>query len=717
MLWAEFLPNLLIGLREGLEAGLVVTILVSAVRRADPERSLSAVWVAVAAAMAVSLSFGAVLTFTSATLSPKAQATVGGVLSLAAAALVTWMVFLMRRTAESTSGQRLGEVGTALTVGGAALVLTAFVAVSREGIESALFVWTNARAAGANAAPIVGAVTGLLIAFLLCLALYRVLVRIDLAGFVTVTGVVLLVIAAGILALGVGDLQEAGVLPTAASPAFDLAGTLPPGAWWVESLRGITNLSLRMSWLQVIAYVGLLATTVPLLLRSRRTSGAPAVGAAPALAQPSPVHDRLTVQDVLDDGPIDDVAVEAAELDRATSDAVGSPKPRRAPWVVGIAAIIVPILLASLVIGLDGLSRPSSSVSSASPVHITDDSCAAGWAAPPAGQAKFAVTNFSGHPVDVELVVADASAVVGEIEVLGPGTTRELAVTVPSQRYRWVCAYDGLPTRTSPVGAVHGSGKVRSVSVPTVRAADLAPALTQYRAYVATTLATLGRQIDALQSDLESGDVARAKADWLTAHGTYHRIGAAYDAFGADGATVDGLAQGLPRGVEDSGFHGFHKIERDLWSGVDPRDVALEAASLGRAVDVLVTKLPSFTFDPKVVPLRAQEMLEDATRFQLTGQDDYGSGTSLATALADTDGTRTLVGILTPMLERQSPGLAARATAQLDQLRATLVATQVHGRWIAVHDLTRTQRHAVNATTGQVLETLSVIPELLEVRA
>jgi high-affinity iron transporter len=717
VLWAEFLPNLLIGLREGLEAGLVVTILVSAVRRADPERSIAAVWVGVSAAIVVSLSFGAVLTFTSASMSPTAQATVGGVLSLITVSLVTWMVFRMRRSALSTSGDRLGKVG-ALVAGGSALVLTAFFAVGREGLESALFVWTNARAAGSNATPVAGAVTGFLLAFLLCYALYQRLARVDLARFATLTGAVLLVLAAGVLAYGVGNLQESGVLPTSQPQAIDVSGALPPGAWWVEVFRGITNLTPRLSWLQVLAYVAYLAITLSLLLLpSRRAhAGTVSIAAATGLAAPhveaasQSLPDVLTVQDVLDDSTRNDPALEddpADEQERA----------RRAPWMVGVAAVTAPILVASLVIGLDGLSRPAGTVATASPIRVTDGSCAAGWSAPPAGQAKFAVTNFSGHAVDIELIVADASAVVGEIEVLGPGSTRELAVTVPSQHYRWVCAYDGLPTRTSPVGAVHGSGKVRSVSVPTVRAKDLAPAMADYRAYVATTLATLRRQVDAMTSDLARGDATRAKADWLTAHLTYHRIGAAYDAFGDDGRAVDGLAQGLTHGVADPDFRGFHKIEHELWAGVDPRTIVPAAAALSQAVGVLRTKLPTFTFDPKVVPLRAQEILEDAARFQLTGQDDYGSGTSIATALADTEGTATLLRMLAPLLERQSAGLVDRATSQLDELHAALAGLQVEGTWTAVDRLTRDQRHLVNATTGQALETLSVIPELLEVRA
>src|SRR5664279_1535069 len=173
MTWSMAFPNLLVGLREGLEAGLVVTILIGAVRRLAPGRSLAGVWLGVAAAAVVSLSFGAVLTFTEAEMSPKAQEVFGGVTSLVTVALVTSMIFWMRRAARGLSGDLRERVGGALAVGGPALIFTAFVAVAREGLEAALFVWTNAQAAGSSTSPLLGAVIGLVLATGICVGLYR----------------------------------------------------------------------------------------------------------------------------------------------------------------------------------------------------------------------------------------------------------------------------------------------------------------------------------------------------------------------------------------------------------------------------------------------------------------------------------------------------------------------------------------------------------------
>jgi iron uptake system EfeUOB component EfeO/EfeM len=134
------------------------------------------------------------------------------------------------------------------------------------------------------------------------------------------------------------------------------------------------------------------------------------------------------------------------------------------------------------------------------------------------------------------------------------------------------------------------------------------------------------------------------------------------------------------------------------------------------AVGVLRTKLASFTFDPNDISLRTHEILEGTARFQLTGLDDYGSRTSLATA-ADVDGTRTLLKILSPLIEERSKGLTAQLDGQLDTLHDAIEATTSGGRWAAVKDLNLPQRQRINAATGAALEGLSVVPDMLVIPA
>ncbi len=181
-MWNTAFPSFLIGLREGLEAGLVVSILIATLVRADARDRLGAVWTGVAAAVALSLSFAAVLTFTSASLPAGGQDAFGGVLSLLAVCFVTTMVFWMRRNAKNLSGDLKARVNEALGRGGRMVALTAFIAVAREGLETSLFLWTTAKSAGAGRGPALGASIGILLAVVLCWGLYRRVLKINLTG-------------------------------------------------------------------------------------------------------------------------------------------------------------------------------------------------------------------------------------------------------------------------------------------------------------------------------------------------------------------------------------------------------------------------------------------------------------------------------------------------------------------------------------------------------
>ncbi|HEY1485722.1 MAG TPA: iron uptake transporter permease EfeU, partial [Micromonosporaceae bacterium] len=254
-MWADGLPNLLIGLREGLEAGLVVSILLAAVRRfatggdrSDRSASTAPIWYGVAAAIVLALSFGAVLTFYRSVLPTTGQEALGGALSVVAVILVTGMIFWMRRTARSLAGELREKVAEAMKVSTAALALTAFLAVGREGVETALFLWTAAQASGQTVAPLIGAAIGIAIAVLLCVLLYKGAAKIRLDLFFNRTAILLIVIAAGVLAYGLGDLQDAGWLPGHSWVAFDLSQHIDASSWWASIITGVTELSPIMTW-------------------------------------------------------------------------------------------------------------------------------------------------------------------------------------------------------------------------------------------------------------------------------------------------------------------------------------------------------------------------------------------------------------------------------------------------------------------------------------
>ncbi|MFI5685523.1 iron uptake transporter permease EfeU [Streptomyces sp. NPDC051636] len=273
--------NYLIGLREGLEASLVVGILVAYLVKSGHRNRLAPVWAGVLAAVVLSLAFGAVLTFTSSQMSFEAREAFGGSLSIVAVGFVTWMVFWMRRTARHLKAELQGKLDAALAMGTLALVVTAFIAVGREGLETALFIWTAVQATGQSTAPVTGAGLGLASAVVLGYLFYRGAVKINLATFFTWTGAALVVVAAGVFSYGVHDLQEAGVLPGLNDLAFDVSGTVPPDSWYGTLLKGTVNFSPASTWYEVAAWLAyMLPVTTVFFLPSRAKSPAPA--AAPA---------------------------------------------------------------------------------------------------------------------------------------------------------------------------------------------------------------------------------------------------------------------------------------------------------------------------------------------------------------------------------------------------------------------------------------------------
>ncbi|MGW7242129.1 iron uptake transporter permease EfeU [Streptomyces sp. NPDC054804] len=257
--------NYLIGLREGLEASLVVCILIAYLVKTERRDALRPIWIGIAVAVLIAMGFGCALEFGSQELTFQAQEALGGSLSVVAVSLVTWMVFWMRRTARHLKTELHGKLDAALAMGTGALVATAFLAVGREGLETALFVWASVHAASdGTPRPLIGVALGLATAVLLGWLFYRGALRINLAKFFTWTGGMLVVVAAGVLAYGFHDLQEADWIPGLTNQAFDISGTIPPDSWYGTLLKGVFNFQPDPTVLQVTVWLLYLVPTLAL---------------------------------------------------------------------------------------------------------------------------------------------------------------------------------------------------------------------------------------------------------------------------------------------------------------------------------------------------------------------------------------------------------------------------------------------------------------------
>ncbi len=204
---------------------------------------------------------------------------------------------------------------------------------------------------------------------------------------------------------------------------------------------------------------------------------------------------------------------------------------------------------------------------------------------------------------------------------------------------------------------------------------------------------------------------------WLTAHLTWERLGSAYGMFGGYDDSIDGLPDGLPGGVRDPDFTGFYRLEYGLWHGQSASELAQPARQLATDARSLRTAWPGLKLPPGHavgdLALRTHEVLENAVQFQLSGHDDFGSGTTLATFAAGIDATRAQLAILNPLLVSRYPQ-TAELYRWLSRLEGLVDAAKTSHGWTPAGDLTTAQREQLDATAGQTVELLAPIPVIFE---
>lgn len=380
---------------------------------------------------------------------------------------------------------------------------------------------------------------------------------------------------------------------------------------------------------------------------------------------------------------------------------------RRVRTALGVAAALGAALTAC-----SGSQPPAAG--SPTPIQVSVSACGQGWSDPVAGPQEFLLTDTDSRAGEVYLTQAGTGAVYAYVDPLGPGGSAPMLVTLGGGRYAFRCAMEDSavvegPTVTIP-GAATGQQPVRPVSQ-----ADLIGPDMRYQAYVRGRLPVLGRLVGTLRTDLQRGDLTRTRADWLPAHLEYERLGAAYGAFGAADGAINGLPAGLPEGVRDPAFTGFHRLEYGLWHGATAAQLRPVAARLAGAVAGLRAGFASAQLDPVEVSIRAHEIAENALQFELTGQGDLGSGSTLATVRANLDGTGEVLAILRPLLVSRYAGLPA-LDAALDRTRRDLDRQHRAGRWTPLAALTRTDRERIDADLGELTERLAPVASICEPR-
>jgi iron uptake system component EfeO len=333
---------------------------------------------------------------------------------------------------------------------------------------------------------------------------------------------------------------------------------------------------------------------------------------------------------------------------------------------------------------------------------------------PRAGMQVFQIANHSTSAAEVDLVNPANGAIYAEVAALGPETIRPMRVDIGSGVYAFRCLIADTDPITGPEFRIAGHVSGAPAILP-VTNDDLIQPATEYHSYVSAGLVVLAAQTRLLNSEVQRGDLAAARAAWLPAHLTYERLGAAYGTFGTFDDEIDGRPDGLIGGVDSPDFTGFYRLEYGLWHGQPAAGLRGPASKLYHDVEALQAAFPAMEIDLLDIGLRTHEILENALEFQLTGHDDFGSGTTLATTAANITGTLELLSILHPLLADRYAQLPA-VYAWLAQLQRLIDAQHRNGEWTPVSRLSMTSREQIDAAASQALQELAPIAVITEPR-
>jgi iron uptake system component EfeO len=380
---------------------------------------------------------------------------------------------------------------------------------------------------------------------------------------------------------------------------------------------------------------------------------------------------------------------------------------------------VASLFLCALCVGLlaacaSGGSRGTGSgETSARLISVSDSACGGRWQLARPGWHTFEIRNTGTAGAEIDLINPANGAEYAEIENSGPGTTTPMSLDIGAGKYAFLCEFTDFDPVTGPTVTVTGHAKGTPAVLP-ITFNELIPLAKKYQGETEAALKVLAAETGTLTAAVRAGHLAAAKADWLTAHLQYETLGAAYGAFGNFDTEIDGRADAV--GVHSPHWTGFYRLEYGLWHGQPAAELAPVAGTLDKDVKALVAWWPSQQIPLIDLGRRTHEVLENALQFQLTGHDDYGSGTTLATTTANITATRVLLSLLRPVLAARYPGLPAVYTG-LNQLQALLEKEHLpNGSWVPVSGLSIGARQRIDAACDQVLQELAPIASIAEPR-
>ncbi|MGH3867285.1 MAG: EfeM/EfeO family lipoprotein [Pseudonocardiaceae bacterium] len=380
-------------------------------------------------------------------------------------------------------------------------------------------------------------------------------------------------------------------------------------------------------------------------------------------------------------------------------------------WWLGAAFVIgLAVTLGVFVLIRRSVTDEASAVPT---LVVAENACGQGWTDRKPGAQTLILHNTDSVAADAQLIDVTTGKVLIDVEGIGSGAVVPVGVIVGGGQYALRCVFDELGAVTGPT--VRIAGPAGPAGVAPVTRADLIVPVQAYQASVVAGTAPLVADVAALQTAVRSGDRAAARQTWLPAMLDYQRLGAAYGAFGDLDAAIDRTPDGLPGGVHDPHFTGLRRLEYGLWHDQPMTELVPVADALSASVTTLREQVQDLPVDGLDLTRRVHEILEDTERFELTGDSDQGSGSSLAIARAQVQATQLALKPLLPLLVTRYPALL-QVDPALRRLAADLDATDHAGAWTPVQALDHAQRQQINADTGHAVELLAPIAVICEPR-
>jgi high-affinity iron transporter len=648
------LPTFVIGLREGLEAALIVGIIATFLVQQRRRDALRWMWTGVAVAVALCAGVAVALRVAEQNLPQRQQEGLETIVAVLAVAMVTWMIVWMRQNARGLKHDLEGRAAAALAAGSVGtLVLMAFLAVLREGLETAVFLLAAFQTSTDPATAGTGALLGVVVAIGLGIAIYKGGVRLNLDRFFRLTGLVLVLVAAGLVASAAHTAHEAGWLNSAQGQVMNLTWLVDPGSVRSALLTGMLGIMPRPVVAEVVVWV---AYAVPMfafvLWPARGRSG---------------------------------------RRSRATAAALTS-------------------AMVAIVTGLAGCgsggSAPGDAASPAASkrvkVTLVTEGCDPADITVPAGATTFDVRNDGADAIN-EFEILDGKRIVGEVELVAPGLEKSFSLTLRPGRFTTYCPGG---TRDDGKGTLTVTG---SATAPNAYddSGERAAVVTAYRTYLETQVRELQQRTAPFVDAVRAGDVARAKAFYAPARAPYERIEPVAEAFGDLDTRIDARDGDVPA----SEWGGFHRIEQALWQHGDLAGMTPVADALTADVAKLTDVVRTAGLEPATIANGAVELLDEVTGSKLTGEEERYSHTDLSDVAANVEGSRAAFDAVAPLVSARDAALAAQIRTRFDTLQSALAPYRAGDGYLTYDRLTPDQTRAIAQAVDATAEPLSQVAE------